>query len=58
MKGILTLAAAALGAWLFLRRRDRAARVVVGWEDGSELELRAGAPERERLVGLAGSTLR
>ena len=34
-------------------------RVVVGWSDGSELELRPGTPERERLVeDPAGGVLR
>lgn len=55
---LLLLAAAAVGAWLLLRRRrgdDR--RVVVGWADGSELELGEAVPERERLLGIAEGTL-
>jgi hypothetical protein len=53
------LAAAAIGAWLLLRRRRADGhRVVVGWQDGSELELRAGSPERERLVDVARGVLR
>ncbi len=55
---LLLLAAAAAGAWLLLRRRradDR--RVVVGWGDGSELELRDGAA-RERLLAIAEGVLR
>jgi hypothetical protein len=46
--------ALALGAWLVLRRRGRDdRRVVVAWEDGSELELRRGSAERESLVSIA-----
>ncbi len=55
---LVLLAAAAAGAWLLLRRRradDR--RVVVGWADGSELELRDGA-SRERLLAIAEGILR
>ena len=53
------LAVAGLVAWLVLRRRrDDELRVVVAWEDGSELELRDGTPERERLVAIATGALR
>ena len=53
------LAAAAFGVWLLLRRRRAdERRVVVAWADGSELELRAGTPERERLVSIAEGALR
>ena len=52
---LVLLAAAAVGAWLLLRRRRRVdeQRVVVGWADGSELELAsrhagAGAPRLDR----------
>jgi hypothetical protein len=49
---------AALGAWLVLRRRTPdGLRVVVGWEDGSELELGAGSEERERLAAVARGAL-
>ena len=56
---LVLLAAAAVGAWLFLRRRRAAdeRHVVVGWTDGSELELGEGA-SRERLVGIAEGVLR
>ena len=56
---LVLLAAAALGAWLFLRRRRTAdeRRVVVGWADGSELSLGEGA-SRERLVAIAEEALR
>ena len=55
---LVLLAAAAVGAWLFLRRRSGDERhVVVGWADGSELELGAGM-SRERLVSIAESALR
>jgi hypothetical protein len=54
---LVLLAAAAAGAWLLLRRRKTdERRVVVGWEDGSEIELRDG-PARERLLGLAEGAL-
>ena len=51
---LVLLAAAAVGAWLFLRRRRAGdeRHVVVGWADGSELELGdgivAGAPRLDR----------
>ena len=32
-------------------------RVVVAWEDGSELDLRPGSPERERLARIAEGVL-
>lgn len=52
------LAVAGLVAWLALRRRGRdELRVVVAWEDGSELDLRDGTSERERLVGIAADVL-
>jgi len=55
---VLGLALAALGAWLVMRRRTAdGLRVVVGWEDGSELELGAGSEERERLATLARGAL-
>jgi hypothetical protein len=55
---LVFLAAAAAGVWVLLRRRradDR--RVVVGWADGSELELQDAAP-RERLLAIADGVLR
>jgi hypothetical protein len=52
------LAVAGLVAWLVLRRRrEDELRVVVAWEDGSELELRDGTPERERLVAIVSGAL-
>jgi hypothetical protein len=52
------LALAGLVAWLVLRRRGGdELRVVVAWEDGSELDLRDGTPERERLVAIAAGAL-
>ncbi len=56
---LVLLVGAAVGAWLLWRRRrvdDR--RVAVGWADGSELELRAGTPERERLLTIAEGAVR
>ena len=52
------LAVAGLVAWLVLRRREDELRVVVAWEDGSELDLRDGTPEREQLVAIAAGALR
>ena len=58
MRIVLGLVLAGLGVWLVLRRRTPdGLRVVVGWEDGSELELGAGSEERERLVALARGAL-
>jgi len=54
----LLLAAATVVAYVLLRRRrDDRRRVVVAWEDGSELELRPGTPERDRLVEVGGRAL-
>jgi hypothetical protein len=55
---LVLLAAAALGAWLLLRRRGDGHRVLVAWEDGSELLLGPGAPGRERMVAVAQEALR
>ena len=56
---IVLLAALAVGAWLVLRaRRVDRGRVLVGWGDGSEVELRPGAPARERLTEIAERVLR
>ena len=56
---LLLVPMVALGMWLVLRRRGAdGRRVVVAWEDGSELELGTGSPERERLVEIAGEVLR
>ena len=53
------LAVAGLVAWLVLRRRrEEEPRVLVAWDDGSELELGDGTPEREQLVAIAAGALR
>ena len=58
MRAMVALALAALGAWLVLRRRTGSERrVLVAFGDGSELELVAGSPERERLVAVAREAL-
>ena len=58
MRLVLLSLAAAVGAWLLLRRRRvDEHRVVVAWEDGSELDLRPGSPERERLARIAEGVL-
>ena len=55
---LLLLAAATVVAYVLLRRRrDDRRRVVVVWKDGSELELRPGTPERDRLVEVGGRAL-
>jgi hypothetical protein len=55
---LLLLVLAGLGVWLLIRRRDAdERRVVVAWEDGSEIVLRPGSPERERLVEIAQEAL-
>ncbi len=51
---LLLLGAAVWALWVALRRgRSDPLRVVVAWRDGSELELRGGTAERERLVAVA-----
>ncbi len=58
MRGLAAVVLALGGAWLVLRnRRADGRRVLVGWQDGSELELRSGSPERERLVAVAREAL-
>ena len=55
---LLLLVAAAVGLWLWLGRRGGdGQRVVVAWDDGSELELRTQSDERARLVEIAGEAL-
>jgi hypothetical protein len=56
---LVLLAGAAVAAWLVLRRRRSGdeRHVVVGWADGSELELGEGR-SRERLVSIAEGALR
>jgi len=56
---LVLLAAAAVGAWLLLRRRRTGdeRHVVVGWADGAELELGEGT-SRQRLVSIAEGALR
>jgi hypothetical protein len=57
---LLVAAVIALAAYVLarLRRKDPQGRVVVGWRDGSEVELRPGTPERDRLVEIAGGVFR
>ncbi len=52
---LAVLVAAAIAAWLLLRRRGSGdgRRVLVAWADGSELELASGTPERDRLLAIA-----
>ena len=59
MRTLVALALAAVGVWLVVRRRSAdGRRVVVAWQDGSELELRPGSAEHERLTALAAEALR
>lgn len=58
MRTLVGLVLAVVGAWLLLRRRSEAEHVVVGWGDGSELELEPRSPEREQLVAVAREALR
>ncbi len=59
MRTILLLAGAIAGLWLVLRRRrDEDRRVVVAWQDGSELELGQDSPEHARLVSIASDVVR
>jgi hypothetical protein len=56
---LLVLALAGVAVWFLLRRRGtEERRVRVGWQDGSEIELHGGTPERDRLLGIAEGTLR
>lgn len=58
MRGLVAVVLALVGAWLVLRRRHGdGGRVLVGWQDGSELELRSGSPEGERLAAVAREAL-
>ena len=53
---LLVLAAAVA---LLLRRRGRAGepRVAIAWRDGTEVRLRKGGAEHERIVAAAGRAL-
>ncbi len=56
---LLVVAVAALAAYVLTRlRRKDSRRVVVAWRDGSEVELRPGTPERDRLVEVARGAFR
>ena len=58
MRLVLVALAAAVGTWLVLRRRrGDEHRVVVAWEDGSELDLVPRSPDRERLARIAEGVL-
>jgi hypothetical protein len=58
VRAVAALVLAAVGAWLLLRHRSSdGRRVVVAWQDGSELELRPGSVEHDRLTALAGEAV-
>jgi hypothetical protein len=55
---IVLILGALAGAWIvYRRRRADERRVVVAWEDGSEISLDGTSPEGERLVGIAETAL-
>ena len=55
---LLLLGAAAVAAWLVLRRRGGdARRVVVAWRGGEEVGLAEGTPEHRRIVDVAERAL-
>jgi hypothetical protein len=59
VRKLLVLAGLAAAAWWFLtRHRPAPLRVVVGYADGSAIELPDGSLERERLVVSARDALR
>jgi hypothetical protein len=59
MRRLLVLAGLVAVAWWFLtRRRPAPLRVVVGYADGSAIELPDGSLERDRLVASARAALR
>jgi hypothetical protein len=59
MRRLLVVAGLAAAAWWFLtRRRPAPVRVVVGYADGSAIELPDGSLEQERLVASARDALR
>jgi hypothetical protein len=54
----LLVALGALVAWRFLARRSAPNEiVVVGWADGSTIELDPGSPERDALAEIARGVL-
>jgi hypothetical protein len=58
VRRVLLLAALAVGGWWLLRNRRRPEpRAVVGYADGSTIELEAGSAELERMVATARSAL-
>jgi hypothetical protein len=58
MRRLLLLAALAIGGWWLVRRRRRPEpRAVIGYADGSTIELEPGSAELERMVATARSAL-
>jgi hypothetical protein len=58
MRRLLVLAALAVGGWWLVRRRRRPEpKAVIGYADGSTIELEAGSAELERMVATARSAL-
>jgi len=55
---LAAVASAAVWAFLSVRRRPAAGRVVVGYDDGTKTVLEPGSRERELLVVAAAEALR
>jgi hypothetical protein len=53
---VVVLAAVA-AAVLWRRRRTAEPQVVIAWPDGTEIRLREGRAEHERIVAVAGRAL-
>ena len=55
MRRLLSLAAIGAAIWWLLGRRSKpsAARVTIGYTDGSSVTLDAGSPELDRLMSIA-----
>ena len=59
MRLLLVAVAAVALAWLVRRRgSDDGRRVVVAWQDGSELELPSRSSDGERFVAIARQVIR
>jgi hypothetical protein len=58
MRRLLVLAGLVAGVWWLVRRKRRQEpRAVIGYGDGSSLEVAADTPELDRLVATARSVI-